>query len=99
MNTSTPMQVRSLLARGQTRDYLEALHFHGFTVTIHSPRTSANGLYSVTAYGDHGDPPRMLRASGVHLDAAIREAAAQLGRPKLRAFARHLLAEQLGAAL
>lgn len=37
----------------QTRTALEALHHYGFTVTIHSPKTSRAGLYDVTAPALH----------------------------------------------
>lgn len=83
----TTQIVRHLADYGQTRHQLEALHWHGFTVTIHSPRTSHNGLYCVTAYGSEGKRPETFKGARAHLDEAIRDAAMQLGGRRLKAFA------------
>lgn len=67
----------------QTRLSLEALHHYGFTVTIHSPKTSRAGLYDVTAYGLTGE---QYSAKAVHLTDAIQQVAAQLGAARLHRF-------------
>jgi hypothetical protein len=74
---------------GQALHYLEALHFHDFTVTIHSPRTSHNGLYCVTAYGNYGTRVMTWRGSNASLDKAIRQVGRKLGEERLKAYAIH----------
>jgi len=87
-------QTPALMDHGQARHHLEALHFHGFTVTIHSPKTSPDRrLYCVTAYGSSGQRTEMLTGRGLHLDAAVRAAALKLGAARLDAYVAHL-AEQ-----
>jgi len=67
----------------QTRLSLEALHHYGFTVTIHSPRTSRAGLYDVTAYGLRDEK---YSGKAIHLTDAIQQVAAQLGADRLSRF-------------
>src|SRR5690606_24707014 len=69
----------------QTRLSLEALHHYGYTVTIHSPKTSPDGKYMVTAYGIRDEN---LRASAPHLTDAIPQVAARLGTARLHRFMR-----------
>lgn len=96
--TATHHMVRPLAAPGDARHCLEALHFHGFTVTIHSPKTSPNHLYAVTAYGSRGRKPEMLRGADEHLDAALKAVAVQLGGVRLKAYATRALTQQAGGA-
>jgi hypothetical protein len=81
---------------GTAHHHLEALHWAGFTVTIHSPKTSPNCLYLVTAYGSEGRNPEMLRASAEHLPDALKDVAGQLGELRLAAYAALMLDIELG---
>ena len=72
----------------QTRIALEALHYYGYTVTIHSPKTSPDGRYMVTAYGLRDEN---LRASAEHLNDAVQAVVAQLGIGRLSRYARNNL--------
>lgn len=72
----------------QTRTALEALHYYGFTVTIHSPKTSPDGRYMVTAYGLRDEN---LRASAEHLHDAVQAVANRLGTGRLSRYARDVL--------
>lgn len=96
--TTTAVETRHIIDHGQTRHYLEALHFNGFSVTIHSPRTSHNGLYCVTAYGSEGKRPEMLRGSNRYLHDALKAAAYKLGGERLKAYASYVVAERLERA-
>ncbi|MGS2645951.1 hypothetical protein [Streptosporangium sp. G12] len=69
-----------------TRYYLEALHFHGFTVTIQSPRTSPSGRYMVSAYGFDGEEPEAFRETHLHLHDTIKTVAAKLGVDRLSVY-------------
>jgi hypothetical protein len=77
------MSAPVLVDYDQTRIALEALHHYGFTVTIHSPKTSPDGKYMVTAYGIRDEN---LRASAPHLTDAIQQVAARLGTDRLSRF-------------
>lgn len=77
------MSAPVLVDYDQTRIALEALHHYGFTVTIHSPRTSRAGLYDVTAYGLRDEK---YSGKAVHLTDAIQQVAAQLGTDRLARF-------------
>lgn len=80
-----------------TSHYLEALHHYGFTVTIHSPRTSPDALYMVSAYGYDGEEPEAFRESAVHLHDAIKAVAWRLGRARLGLYVKaRSLAGELG---
>lgn len=91
MSPISPARIAHQIKFGQARDFLEALHFYGYTVTIHSPKTSPNGLYAVSAYGVIRKRQVILRASAERLETALRDAALQLGRPRLRAYVRQVL--------
>lgn len=95
--TATAQLVRHATERSDFRHWMAALHYHGFTVTLHSPDTSPNGLYAVTAYGVKGRWQEMLRGTDEHLDDAMRKVAEQLGGIRLKAYAKHVLAAQAGA--
>ncbi|TDD54535.1 hypothetical protein E1286_04920 [Nonomuraea terrae] len=75
----------------QAIHYLAALHFNGFTVTIHSPKTSPDGLYCVTAYGHKGKRNMVFRGSHARLHMAIRQAGRKLGKDRLQAYMLHSL--------
>jgi hypothetical protein len=92
--TATAQLVRHEVEHADFRHCLEALRFHGFTVTFHSEGLSPNGLYAVTAYGSRGRRPEMLRAAHEHLDGAIRAVAVQLGGIRLKAYAKHTLSRR-----
>jgi hypothetical protein len=92
--TATAQLVRHEIEHADLRHCLGALRFHGFTVTIHSPKISPNGLISVTAYGSQGRRPEVLRAAHEHLDAAVRALAVQLGGIRLKAYAKHTLSRR-----
>jgi hypothetical protein len=81
---------------GTAHHHLEALHWAGFTVTIHSPKTSPNGLYLVTAYGSQGRNPERLRACAKHLPDALKDVAGQLGELRLAAYAALMLDIEIG---
>jgi hypothetical protein len=72
----------------QTRLALEALHHYGFTITIHSPLTSPDSRYMVTAYGLRDET---LRASAEHLNDAVQAVARKLGTGRLSRYARNNL--------
>ncbi|WP_433520065.1 hypothetical protein ACQP2T_63735 (plasmid) [Nonomuraea sp. CA-143628] len=95
--SATAQLVRHKIEHADFRHCLEALRFHGFTVSFHAPDLSPNGLYAVTAYGSTGRRPEMLRATHQHMDGAIRAVAEQLGGIRLKAYAKHVLATQAGA--
>jgi hypothetical protein len=79
---------------GDTTFYLEALHWHGYTVTIHSPKTSRNGLYSVSAYQHAGKRLVALRGHKSRLHDAIVAAAVRLGEDRLMEYALHAMTEK-----
>jgi hypothetical protein len=72
----------------KTRTALEALHHYGFSVTIHSPLTSPDARYMVTAYGLRDET---LRASHARLGYAIQAVARQLGAGRLSRYGRDAL--------
>lgn len=72
----------------QIRTALEALHHYDFSVTIHSPKTSPDGRFLVTAYGLKGE---RLRASHSRLGHAIQAVARQLGPGRLSRYGRDAL--------
>jgi hypothetical protein len=94
--TATAQFVRHEVEHADFRHCMEALRYHGFTVTFHSPGLSPGGLYAVTAYGSTGRRPEMLRAAHEHLDGAIRAVAVQLGGWRLKAYAKHVLSRRPG---
>ncbi|HEY9373168.1 hypothetical protein [Streptomyces sp.] len=94
MTLDISQRIRHITDHGGVRQSMEALHFHGFTVTIHSPKTSPDGVYAVTAYGSAGRSPETLRGSHKHLDCALKAVAVQLGGLRLKAYAQHVLGEQ-----
>ncbi|MFG1683581.1 hypothetical protein ACGFNP_25655 [Nonomuraea sp. NPDC049269] len=92
--TATAELVRHEVEHADFRHCLEALRFHGFTVTFHAEGLSPNGLYAVTAYGSQGRRPEMLRAAHEDMGGAIRAVAEQLGGIRLKAYAKHTLSRR-----
>jgi hypothetical protein len=92
----TARLVDQLFEFEQAMHYLEALHFHGFTVTIHSPKTSPNGLFCVTAYGHKGRRNLVYRGAHARLDKAIRQAGRKLSEGQLQEYAIHVADVGLG---
>lgn len=93
---ATAELVRYEVEHADFRRCMDALRFHGFTVTFHSPGLSPGGLYGVTAYGSTGRHPEMLRAAHEHMDGAIRAVAEQLGGLRLKAYAKHTHSRKVG---
>ncbi|MFI7644266.1 hypothetical protein [Nonomuraea sp. NPDC049400] len=96
--TASRSLIAHALRHGDTPFFLNALHWHGYSVTIHSPKTSSNGLYLVSAYQHVGKRLVTLRGSNEHLHDAIKAVAEQLGRTRLRAYAHRVLDEPAEAA-
>lgn len=92
----TAQLVDQLFEFEQAMHYLEALHFHGFSVTIHSPKTSPNGLYCVTAYGHKGRRVLAYRGAHARLDQAIRKVGRKLSERQLQEYAIHVADVGLG---
>lgn len=83
---TTVSEVPAVVSDRSTRYYLEALHFHGFTVTIQSPKTSPSGRYMVSAYGFDGEEPEAFRETHLHLHDVIKKVASRLGVDRLSAY-------------
>ncbi|MFI6510030.1 hypothetical protein ACIBCT_20695 [Streptosporangium sp. NPDC050855] len=84
--TSIAQEAPAVVSDRSTRYYLEALHHHGFTVTIQSPKTSPSGRYMVSAYGFDGEEPEAFRETDLHLHDVIKAVADRLGVERLAAY-------------
>ncbi|MEV4247020.1 hypothetical protein AB0J63_26850 [Streptosporangium canum] len=86
--TTVTHTVGDAVEHASTSDYLEALRYFNYSITIQSPMTSPNGKHMVCAYGPGGAGPEMIRESREHLHDAIKAAALHLYGHRLAAFLR-----------
>ncbi|TMR11068.1 hypothetical protein ETD86_37120 [Nonomuraea turkmeniaca] len=79
----TPRQVDVSMT---ARYYLDLLHYFGFSLTIHTPRTSSSGEYVVRGSRGFGAEMEIVRGHGPRLFGAILRAAVQMGGMRLEMY-------------